>query len=353
MTPDGRFVAFWSDAADLVSGVQGGANRVYLRDVLSNTTVVVSVNCDGMISEGVYPRINADGRYVVFARLATDLTSGDFRKCNFCNYPYHIFRRDLTAGVTVLISPNYSLRGPGNSDSSIQDFRTISRDGRIVPFISFAQDLDASAGNQSVGTFIWRALPPGTNAELRVTSRVETRQSVMVVTLAVTNFGPDTAAGVVIRDTLSSGATFVSANSTAGSCIVNGGEVTCTVGTLNRRRGAIITLIATPVLDGNVTHMAEVTGDQHDPLSINNSASGSVPLTLPLPATLSIDHIDPITFINWLSTPASFQLEWTDVLGSPSEWSPISSGLFNNGTMKTWSVTNGSSATGFYRLRRP
>ena len=76
---NGRYAVFWSGADDLVPGDDNGVNDVFRRDLLTNTTIRVSVDTEGddPNSESFYPSISGDGRYVAFASSATDLVEGD------------------------------------------------------------------------------------------------------------------------------------------------------------------------------------------------------------------------------------------------------------------------------------
>lgn len=91
ISADGRFVAFTSEAA-LVPGDGNGAADVFLRDVHAGTTVRVSSAAGG---GGYGPMLSADGRYVAFSSDATDLVAGD------TNGVTDVFLRDLRAGTTV------------------------------------------------------------------------------------------------------------------------------------------------------------------------------------------------------------------------------------------------------------
>jgi Tol biopolymer transport system component len=75
---DGRFVAFGSFASNLLQGQStAGYSQVYVRDLVNQTTVLVSSSLDGEPGNGsvpdVPPSITQDGGYVAFESLATDL----------------------------------------------------------------------------------------------------------------------------------------------------------------------------------------------------------------------------------------------------------------------------------------
>ncbi|MFN8525950.1 MAG: hypothetical protein U0821_22850 [Chloroflexota bacterium] len=92
-------------------------------------------------------------------------------------------------------------------------------------------------------------------------------------TLTVTNNGPSPATGVVLRDTLPTGLTFVSISPSAGC--TGAQTVQCPVGTLAPGASAVYTLVATANSSGTLTNLATVTGNEVDPTPDNNGASQS------------------------------------------------------------------------------
>ncbi len=79
ISADGRFVAFGSEASNLVPGDTNGHSDVFVRDRLTGTTERVSVSSDGTQGNygGYWPSISADGRYVAFHSPASNLVPGD------------------------------------------------------------------------------------------------------------------------------------------------------------------------------------------------------------------------------------------------------------------------------------
>jgi len=104
ISADGRYVVFYSDSSNLVSGDTNGANDVFLHDMQTGTTSRISVSSSGTAgnSESFFPSISADGRYVVFTSAATNLVSGD------TNGIEDVFVRDLQAGTTTRVSVSSS-----------------------------------------------------------------------------------------------------------------------------------------------------------------------------------------------------------------------------------------------------
>ncbi len=131
---DGRWVAFASEADNLVGNDTNGFRDVYVRDLQSGTNVLGSVASNGFSGDNLSfePAISTDGRYIAFTSLAGNLVAGD------TNRAYDVFARDLLSNVTTLVSVNSSGTGPGNQDSYSP---TISSGGRYVMFRSKASNL--------------------------------------------------------------------------------------------------------------------------------------------------------------------------------------------------------------------
>ena len=104
----GRYVLFSSAATDLVDGDTNGQVDVFVRDTVTSRTTLVSVGANGAQGNGESRpgSISADGRYVVFDSRASNLFPGDTN-----NYS-DVFLRDLRTGRTTLVS--VGLNGPAD-----------------------------------------------------------------------------------------------------------------------------------------------------------------------------------------------------------------------------------------------
>ena len=72
---DGRYVVFGSKARNLVAHDPGVADDLYVRDRLRNVTMkVVAGTAYGYVAEAYYPKISANGRYIVFTSMDNYLT---------------------------------------------------------------------------------------------------------------------------------------------------------------------------------------------------------------------------------------------------------------------------------------
>jgi Tol biopolymer transport system component len=103
LSSNAQFVAFETAANNLAPGDTNRVSDIYFRDLLTGVTRLVSVNADGSGSgngPSSNPLISEDGRYIVFESLASNLVTNDFNGTN------DIFIRDLTTGTTTLVSVN-------------------------------------------------------------------------------------------------------------------------------------------------------------------------------------------------------------------------------------------------------
>ena len=102
----------------------------------------------------------------------------------------------------------------------------------------------------------------------------------LTYTLEVTNYGPATAAGVTVHDTLPASATYVAATTDRGTC-THSGEVVCDLGTLTSGSTAHITIVVTPTTIGTITNQATVSGVEVDPYTANNTVSETTRVSAP------------------------------------------------------------------------
>ena len=163
ISADGRYVAFSSQATNLVSGQFHEGPQIYLRDTCSGasasskcapSTTLISVGLSGAAGDGAseFPTLSADGRFVAFASAASNLVAG----LN-AGSP-QIYLRDTCLGAaandcvprTTLVSEDAAGR-PGKG-ASLQ--ASISRDGRYIAFDSVASNLVAGSFSGASNIFL-------------------------------------------------------------------------------------------------------------------------------------------------------------------------------------------------------
>jgi Tol biopolymer transport system component len=133
ISADGRYVAFYSDASNLVSGDTNARSDVFVRDIQTGTTTRVSVSSSGAQANGnsSQPHISADGRFVAFTSDASDLVSGD------TNARRDVFLHDRSTGTTSRVS----VRSTGAQTTGTSQFPFISGDGRYIAYSSADQGI--------------------------------------------------------------------------------------------------------------------------------------------------------------------------------------------------------------------
>jgi hypothetical protein len=164
LSGDGRFVAFLSDASNLVADDTNHALDVFVRDRQTGTTERVSVASDG--TEGDFgsdsiPSLSADGRFVAFDSYSTNLVPGD------TNNRRDAFVRDRQTGTTERVS--VASDGTQGNGESRTDFSGLSADGRFVVFVSDATNLIPDDTNNVRDVFV-RNRQTGTTERVSVAS---------------------------------------------------------------------------------------------------------------------------------------------------------------------------------------
>ncbi|HVM49709.1 MAG TPA: hypothetical protein VMU04_16905 [Candidatus Acidoferrum sp.] len=156
VSTDGRYIAFSSDADNLVPNDANGCSDVFLSDLLLGTNILVSVGTNGLAADGASsePSISGDGRYVAFNSAADNLVPGD------TNRTMDVFLRDLQTSTTVLVSVNSNGHGPGNGSSYSP---IMSADGRYVLFHSLAENLAPGSYTPGVENLFLRDMQLATN----------------------------------------------------------------------------------------------------------------------------------------------------------------------------------------------
>ncbi len=155
ISDNGQFVAFSSQATNLVAGlvtVESAPYEVYRRDLNAGKTALVSAQTDGSpnMTASAEPGISRDGRMVAYAQLGSIVSIATSQRT-----ATSILLRDMVASATVLITVNLS----GAPSISLSIYPKVGGLGRYVTFASNATDLVASDLNDQPDVFI-RDLPP-------------------------------------------------------------------------------------------------------------------------------------------------------------------------------------------------
>jgi Tol biopolymer transport system component len=130
ISADGRFVAFYSFASNLVPSDTNDTGDVFVRDLWRRRTILASTGVGGIADLGAHsPDLSADGRHVAFTSSATNLVAGDTNDQD-------VFVRDLAESRTELVSV-------GSTDEQTESPASqpsLSADGRLVAFVGYGLD---------------------------------------------------------------------------------------------------------------------------------------------------------------------------------------------------------------------
>ena len=146
ISADGRYVAFSSNAANLVKDDTNGVTDVFVRDLVKNTTTRISISSKGTQGNksSYWPYMSADGRYVTFTSEADNLVENDK------NGVGDVFIHDVKRGGTELVSIGLN----GGSGNDLSFWSSVSSDGNYVVYMSNATNLVPSDTNDSWDIFL-------------------------------------------------------------------------------------------------------------------------------------------------------------------------------------------------------
>ena len=147
---DGRYIAFSSDASNLVPGDNNGATDVFVFDRETGLTTRVSVTPEGgePNDHSGIPSLSADGRFVAFPSRASNLVAGDN------NGVTDIFLFERQTGITTRLGPTLESNDTF-PDVDLNVRPAMNADGRFVAFSSDAPNLVPEDTNGIADVFVY------------------------------------------------------------------------------------------------------------------------------------------------------------------------------------------------------
>ena len=147
ISADGRYVAFTSLATNLTINDGNGFADVFRKDMATGAVLIVSAAPDGLPANSVSfaPAISADGRYVTFLSAANNIVDDD------TNYSVDVFRKDMLTSTTLRVD----LAADGiEASAGAMNAPSISADGRYIAFDSTAANLTGYDSNNRDDVFV-------------------------------------------------------------------------------------------------------------------------------------------------------------------------------------------------------
>lgn len=141
ISEDGRFVAFESDATNLLGAGadNNGVRDIFVHDLQTSVTVRASETTTGGNGLSRQASLSADGRFVVYSSAATNFVTDT-------NGQFDCYLTDLQLNTVTLVSPGF---GGAFGDADCLN-PTVSRNGATVAFSSAASNLVTPAMTNGV-----------------------------------------------------------------------------------------------------------------------------------------------------------------------------------------------------------
>jgi Tol biopolymer transport system component len=146
LSANGRWVAFESAASNLVEGDLNGKQDVFVHDRLTGVTALASVSSAGAQANAscVLPAVSGSGRWIAWDSISTNLVEDDG------NGDGDVFVHDRVTGSTV----RASLDSSGAEGDRVSFLAALSLSGRYVAFVSEAGNLVAGDDNLADDVFV-------------------------------------------------------------------------------------------------------------------------------------------------------------------------------------------------------
>lgn len=159
ISADGRYVAYTSQASNLVSGDTNGTTDVFVYDRIGRVTTRASVGTTGVEGNGASrnPSISRDGAKVAFESAASNLIAGADT-----NGTVDVFVGGRSAVGLRASESSFRAQGNGFSNNA-----ALSADGRSVAFESRANNLVSGDTNSKADIFLQDVI---TRQTIRVTN---------------------------------------------------------------------------------------------------------------------------------------------------------------------------------------
>lgn len=151
ISADGKVVAWWSRADNLVEGDDNGLDDIFVRDRVAGTTRRVNVSSAGEQASGggsYHVSITDNGRFVIYLSDANNLVADDNNGFG------DIFSYDRFTGVTR----RHSLTPDGVGGNDYSRRPSVSASGKYIAFESLASDFVADDDNLLQDVFLARGL---------------------------------------------------------------------------------------------------------------------------------------------------------------------------------------------------
>lgn len=164
LSADGRYLAFVSTAPNLIAGqVINNHAQIYVFDRVSGVVRLVSHASTGVLNSAGNrsdltansggSAISADGRFLVFISLATDLVAGVTDTNG--NFDVYLWDRDASLASSLRLLSRRA-GAPLETGNAVSTVPAISADGKFVTFTSNASNLEGISSDTNNNSDVFR-----------------------------------------------------------------------------------------------------------------------------------------------------------------------------------------------------
>lgn len=269
---DGRYIAFQSGSSQLMANDTDDFNTdIFVYDRVADVMTKITAGANG---HSMQPRISRDGRFVAYVSQAGNLVAND------TNGTWDTFLYDRTTKVTTRVSLN-ATGGQSAGDGYVYGSRpTLSGDGRFVAFESGAKDLTPDDTDSAMyDVFLRDTLldkKARANVGITVSAPASAQKGVAYnYSIQVSNAGAGIAKKTNAIVTLPSSLKVVAATSSQGLC-TTGGITICRLGSIAVGGTAILSVRVKPLTTGKATLTATAEAVAQDANKGNNRVQKTV-----------------------------------------------------------------------------
>lgn len=189
ISADGRFVVFSSTADNLVADDTNGLSDVFIANRETGDVSLVSAGLGGAASNGrsVAPDVSANGRFVSFLSLASNLIADDL------DSRQDAFVSDQSTGSITRANTTAS-GGPGGASVTAA---SISLDGSTVAFFALGTGLVPGVGGRDI---YLKTLSTGDIQALNVSDFADTGANIQVESISLDSQGCNVSYDLATRD---------------------------------------------------------------------------------------------------------------------------------------------------------
>lgn len=234
---------------------------------------------------GPDPALNVKLTDTLPASVTFDSVSSTQGSCSFSGRTVDCDLGTLQSGGTAQVQIDVIVNDL-DQDRTILNTAQVSSDGT---------EMDESNNSALERTSV-DAVPPLADLQVTKTDSADPVPfgSSVTYTLTVTNAGPEDATGVVLTDSLPSGAYPLGGTPSQGFCTYFAFGAECALGTIASGDSATVDLVVEFSRTGTFTNVASVAGDQDDPDGSNNSVS----------ETTQVGSVNPVANLELIKTAA-------------------------------------------------